>query len=188
MVFNYEEIYKKYLKKKQHLVFNKEEIITRLKQKFKAEEFSKAEILDLPRDEHFDYEKIFLCLKICDSEVLKKVFLPHELKFHEEQRQYNRRYPLKKSKMKKNWLDYNYNQMIIDEHEGRRIDIVLESKDGQYVSEFKVKARCDYLDGYLNSLMVGAKLFHGTAEYEEDVHDYYFQFYLENLEKFNMLV
>ena len=98
---NYEEIYKKYLKKKQHLVFNKEEIITRLKQKFKAEEFSKAEILDLPRDEHFDYEKIFLCLKICDSEVLKKVFLPHELKFHEEQRQYNRRYPLKKSKMKK---------------------------------------------------------------------------------------
>ncbi|MFA1714079.1 hypothetical protein ACDX66_20475 [Peribacillus frigoritolerans] len=78
--------------------------------------------------------------------------------------------------------------MIIDEHEGRRIDIVLESKDGQYVSEFKVKARCDYLDGYLNSLMVGAKLFHETAEYEEDIHDYYFQFYLENLDKFNMLV
>ncbi|WP_458353964.1 hypothetical protein [Peribacillus frigoritolerans] len=188
MNFNYEEIYKKYLKNKQSLVFNKEEIVTRVKQKFKAEEFSKAEILDLPRDEHFDYEKIFLCLKICDSEVLKKVFLPHELKFHEEQRQYNRRYPLKKSKMKKNWLDYNYNQMIIDEHEGRRIDIVLESKDGQYVSECKVKARCDYLDGYLNSLMVGAKLFHETAEYEEDIHDYYFQFYLENLEKFNMLV
>ncbi|WP_285768261.1 hypothetical protein [Peribacillus sp. SI8-4] len=187
MNFNYEEIYKKYLKNKQSLVFNKEEIVTRVKRKFKAEEFSKAEILDLPRDEHFEYEKIFLCLKICDSEVLKKVFLPHELKFHEEQRQDNRRHPLKKSKRKKNWLDQNYNQMIIDEHEGRRIDIVIESKDGQYVSEFKVKARCDYLDGYLNSLMVGAKLFHGTAEFEENIDDYYFKFYLENLVKYNMI-
>ncbi|MFS0766338.1 hypothetical protein [Peribacillus phoenicis] len=77
--------------------------------------------------------------------------------------------------------------MIIDEHEGRRIDIVLESKDGHYVSESKVKARCDYLDGYLNSLIVGAKLFHGTAEFEENIHDYYFQFYLENLVKYNRL-
>ncbi len=36
MNFNYEEIYKKYLKNKQSLVFNKEEIVTRVKRKFKA--------------------------------------------------------------------------------------------------------------------------------------------------------
>jgi hypothetical protein len=82
MNFNYEEIYKKYLRNKQSLVFTKEEIVTRVKQKFKAEEFSKAEILDLPRDEHFDYEKIFLCLKICDSEVLKNFFMHLLIKFN----------------------------------------------------------------------------------------------------------
>lgn len=76
---------------------------------------------------------------------------------------------------------------MLDEQEGRRIDIILESKDGVYVSEFTVRASCEKLDRYINALIVGALIENELEEYPVDIHDEYFQFYLENLGQFGFL-
>lgn len=83
--------------------------------------------------------------------------------------------------------DFEYNKMILDEQEGRRIDIILESKNGTYISEFQVRHRSDKISSYLNALIVGALIQTGAAEYEEDIEDYYIKFYLDNLHVYGFL-
>lgn len=136
-MINYEKIYKQYLFNQDKVVFTKEEVVERLKKKFKAIEFSKEEILDLVRDDHFEYSKIYTCLCINDPSILLKLYSAEEKRNHREELLDNRENPLDPKKVKKgHWA---YNHMLLDEQEGRRLDIILESKDGKYISESQVR-------------------------------------------------
>nr|WP_261407201.1 hypothetical protein [Bacillus pumilus] len=151
--------------------------------KFKAREFSKTKILDLVNDDHFEYNKIYKCFVIDDPSILIQLFSNEEKKNHREEILDNREHPLNPKRVK----EWEYNHLLLDEQEGRRIDIILESKDGLYISESQVRASCEKLDRYLNALIVGAIIENELEEYPVDIHNEYFQFYLENLDQFGFL-
>lgn len=117
------------------------------------------------------------------SEYIDSIVFEWGKKDHREQVLHNRLHPLKPKRVK----EWDYNHLLLDELEGRRIDIILESKDGVYVSEFTVRASCEKLDRYINALIVGALIENELEEYPVDIHDEYFQFYLENLGQFGFL-
>ncbi|MEK4396400.1 hypothetical protein [Bacillus sp. FSL K6-2860] len=175
-MYNYEKLYKQYLYKKDQLIFTKERVAEIITSKFKAREFSKTKILDLVNDDHFEYNKIYKCFVIDDPSILIQLFSNEEKKNHRE-------HPLNPKRVK----EWEYNHLLLDEQEGRRIDIILESKDGLYISESQVRASCEKLDRYLNALIVGAIIEKELEEYPVDIHNEYFQFYLENLDQFGFL-
>lgn len=176
---------KKYLHKKNDLAFTREQVVTKLKRKFNAVEFDYRTLLDLPNDDHFTYENIFIALSITDDKILADLFNENEKRNHREELIDNRETPLNFKKIKKN-KEQTYNHILLDEQEGRRLDIILES-DGVIVTEFQVRAECAYLNQYLNSIVVGAKILRGSAEIDEDLDDEDFVFYLQNLNKFGFL-
>jgi len=182
-MYNYEKLYKQYLYKKDQLIFTKERVAEIITSKFKAREFSKTKILDLVNDDHFEYTKIYKCFVIDDPSLLIQLFSDEEKKNHREEILDNREHPLNPKRVK----EWEYNHLLLDEQEGRRIDIILESKDGLYISESQVRANCEKLDRYINALIVGAIIENGLEEYPVDIHDEYFQFYLENLDQFGFL-
>ncbi|KIL22539.1 hypothetical protein B4134_0195 [Bacillus safensis] len=182
-MYNYEKLYKQYLYKKDQLIFTKERVAEIITSKFKAREFSKTKILDLVNDDHFEYTKIYKCFVIDDPSLLIQLFSDEEKKNHREEILDNREHPLNPKRVK----EWEYNHLLLDEQEGRRIDIILESKDGLYISESQVRASCEKLDRYLNALIVGAIIENGLEDYPVDIHDEYFQFYLENLDQFGFL-
>ncbi|MBY0187954.1 hypothetical protein H7S28_17130 [Bacillus aerophilus] len=182
-MYNYEKLYKQYLYKKDQLIFTKERVAEIITSKFKAREFSKTKILDLVNDDHFEYTKIYKCFVIDDPSLLIQLFSDEEKKTHREEILDNREHPLNPKRVK----EWEYNHLLLDEQEGRRIDIILESKDGLYISESQVRASCEKLDRYLNALIVGAIIENGLEDYPVDIHDEYFQFYLENLDQFGFL-
>lgn len=176
---NYEKLYKRYLYKKDELSFTKEQVIEKVVKKFKAKEFSKTEVLDLVNDDQLEYDKIFKCLLIDNSQVLSSIFSREEKRYHQEELIDNQNNPLDSKKVKKS--EWSYNKLLLDEQEGRRIDIFLESKDGKYISEFIVRDRCEKVTSYLNALIVGALIERGDAEYPASTENDYFQYYLDNL-------
>lgn len=182
---NYEKLFNQYLHRQKQLTFTKEEVVNRIIAKFKAREFQKEEVLDLVNDDQLEYSKIFTCLVIDDPFILAKLFTDNERSYHNMQLKDNRENPLDSAKVKSN--EWNYNHMLLDEQEGKRIDIILESKDDIYITEFIVRDRSEVLNGYLNALIVGALIQRGIAQYPADISDEYFQFYLENLDKFGLL-
>ncbi|MBZ9522077.1 hypothetical protein [Bacillus safensis] len=182
-MFNYEKLYKQYLYKKDQLIFTKERVVEMITSKFQAREFSKTKILDLVNDDHFEYTKIYKCFVLDDPSILIQLFSNEEKKDHREQVLHNRLHPLNPKRVK----EWEYNHLLLDEQEGRRIDIILESKDGLYVSEFTVRDSCEKLNRYINALIVGALIENGLEEYPDGIHDEYFQFYLENLDQFGFL-
>ncbi|MER0465754.1 hypothetical protein ABR330_03430 [Bacillus cabrialesii subsp. cabrialesii] len=77
-----------------------------------------------------------------------------------------------------------YNHILLDEQESRRVDIILES-DSTLVTEFQVRAECEYLDKYINALVLGAQISNGSSEAKEELEDDEdFVFYLQNLHEF----
>ncbi|QNK87892.1 hypothetical protein H7992_22485 [Sporosarcina sp. resist] len=184
-MIDYTKLYKKYLYKKNELSFTKEVVIEKIMKKFNAKSFSKTEVLDLINDDQLEYSKIFECLVIDDPQVLLGTFSGKEKKYHKEELNDNQDNPLDFKKIKK--AEWSYNRLLLDEQEGRRIDIFLESKDGHYISEFIVRDRCEKVNSYLNALIVGALIQTGKAEYPADIENEYFQYYLENLNKNNFL-
>ncbi|HBU89780.1 hypothetical protein [Bacillus pumilus] len=182
-MYNYEKLYKQYLYKKDQLIFTKERVAEIITSKFKAREFSKTKILDLVNDDHFEYNKIYKCFVIDDPSILIQLFSNEEKKNHREEILDNREHPLNPKRVK----EWEYNHLLLDEQEGRRIDIILESKDGVYISESQVRASCEKLDRYINALIVGAIIENELEEYPVDIHNEYFQFYLENLDQFGFL-
>ncbi|EMI14041.1 hypothetical protein C883_3224 [Bacillus stratosphericus LAMA 585] len=182
-MYHYEKLYKQYLYKKDQLIFTKERVAEIITSKFKAREFSKTKILDLVNDDHFEYTKIYKCFVIDDPSLLIQLFSDEEKKNHREEILDNREHPLNPKRVK----EWEYNHLLLDEQEGRRIDTILESKDGLYISESLVRASCEKLDRYLNALIVGAIIENGLEDYPVDIHDEYFQFYLENLDQFGFL-
>ncbi|MDM5296859.1 hypothetical protein QUF51_01540 [Bacillus pumilus] len=182
-MYNYEKLYKQYLYKKDQLIFTKERVAEIITSKFKAREFSKTKILDLVNDDHFEYTKIYKCFVIDDPSILIQLFSNEEKKNHREEILDNREHPLNPKRVK----EWEYNHLLLDEQEGRRIDIILESKDGLYISESQVRASCEKLDRYINALIVGAIIENELEEYPVDIHNEHFQFYLENLDIFGFL-
>lgn len=179
---NYRDLYQKYEDNKNNIIFTKEQIANLLIKEFNAIEFPFTDILDLKRDNCILYNKIYKSFTIKDADILKCLFTKEEKSYHEEAKQYETQNTF--SKLKK---DIIYNQMIIDEQLGNRIDIILESKDGEYISAFEVRSQCEIMDRYLNALTVGSKIFKNTIDFNVDIHDEYFQFYLENLYRFGFL-
>ncbi|MGC2893173.1 hypothetical protein [Bacillus cabrialesii] len=76
-----------------------------------------------------------------------------------------------------------YNHILLDEQESRRVDIILES-DGTFVTEFQVRAECEYLDKYIKALVLGAQISSGSSEAKEELDDEDFVFDLQNLHEF----
>ncbi|WP_117149128.1 hypothetical protein [Paraliobacillus zengyii] len=179
----YERINKKYRYNQDKLVYTKEQVIERLRSKFKAKEFSKEKLLDLVNDDQLEYAKIFSCLYIDDSAVLLKLFSDGEREIHKEDIMDNRENPLNPKKVKKK--EWEYNHILLDEQEGRRLDIILESQDDTYISGFIVRGNSEKLNRYLNALIEGAQIQLKAAS--EDINDEYFQFYLEKIEMFGFL-
>ncbi|MCY1691254.1 hypothetical protein OVA29_11640 [Exiguobacterium sp. SL14] len=93
--------------------------------------------MDLVNDDQLEYDAIFCCLKIDDLAVLDSLFTPKELDDFEweiqDNKRRNRRY------RNNNQKEADYIQLILDEMEGRRIDIVLESLDGIHITGFLVR-------------------------------------------------
>lgn len=182
---NYEKLYKQYLYRQNELTFTKERVVEIITSKFEAKEFSKTEVLDLVNDDQLEYEKIYKCFIIDDPSLLIKLFSNEEKQDHREQVLDNRVNPLNPKKVKNK--EWKYNHLLLDEQEGRRIDVILESKDGIYITEFTVRGCCEKISRYVNALIVGALIQNGLAEFHDDINDEYFQFYLENLDKFGFL-
>ncbi|SDN14454.1 hypothetical protein [Sediminibacillus halophilus] len=180
-----EFLQKKYTSKKAHLIFSREQVVELLKRKFKAEEFDYHDLLDLPNDDHFNYKNIYTAFAIKDYKILAKLFNETERENHSEEVIDNRENPLNFNKIKKN-KEQIYNHILLDEQEGRRLDIILES-DGHIITEFQVRAESEFLNKYLNSLTVGAKLSKGSTDTKEDLKDEDFIFYLQNLYEFGFI-
>ncbi|MBU5267588.1 hypothetical protein [Virgibacillus proomii] len=176
---------KKYNSKKQQLYYNREQVVEILKKKFKAKQFDHRILLDLPNDNQLNYKHIYTALSITDSKVLSSLFNEDEIKSHGEEIIDNRENPLNFKKIKKN-QEQVYNHILLDEQEGRRIDIILES-DGEIVTEFVIRDQSTYLNKYLNALVVGALLSKGATDTLEDLDDEDFTFYLQNLHEFGFL-
>ncbi|MBM7584652.1 tRNA U54 and U55 pseudouridine synthase Pus10 [Bacillus pakistanensis] len=182
---DYEKLYKRYLNQQAKLSFTKEQIEDLIIKKFKAEEFLKTEVLDLVNDDQLEYSKIYKCFVVNDPKILNKNFSIEEKKYHNEQILDNRENPLDFKKVKKK--EHNYNHLLIDEQEGRRVDIFLESKNGKYITNFIVRDRSEEISRYLNALVLGTLIQNGIADIPEDIKDDEFQFYLENLYRFGFL-
>ena len=183
-MINLESLKKKYSHKRDHLIFTRDRVVNILKSKFKAEEFDYKILLDLPNDDHFKYENIFIALSITDEKVLANLFNDIERRNHREDIIDNREKPLNFKRIKKN-NEQVYNHILLDEQEGRRVDIILES-DGTFFTEFQVRAECEYVNKYINALVVGAQSSNGSSDIEEELDDD-FVFYLQNLNKFGFL-
>lgn len=182
---NLESLMNKYVHKKDQLFFPREHIVEILKKKFKAEVFNYKELLDLPTGDTLDYDRIYMALSITDSKVLANIFNDSEIEAHREEIIDNRENPLNFKRIKKN-KEETYNHILLDEQEGRRIDIVLES-DGEIVTEFEVREQALYINKYLNALIVGALLSKGATDIKEGLDDEDFTFYLENLYEFGFI-
>lgn len=181
----YSKLFNKYLYNQDKLSFTKEQVVDRVKTKFNAKEFPKEDLLDLVNDDQLEYSKIFTCLCIDDPSVLLKLYSDKERECHKEEIRDNRENPLNPKKVRK--AEWKYNHILLDEQEGRRLDVLLESKDGKYISEFIVRGNSEKLNRYMNALVVGALIQSGLTQYPVDINDEYFQFYLENIEMFGFL-
>lgn len=182
---NLDSLMTRYTYKKNQLFYSRERVVEIIKKKFKAEPFDYKELLDLPTGDNLDYDRIYMALSITDSRVLANIFNDSERKRHSEEIIDNRENPLNFKKIKKN-NEETYNHILLDEQEGRRIDIVLES-NGEIVTEFEVRSESIYLNKYLNALIVGALLSKGAKDTKEDLDDEDFTFYLENLYEFGFI-
>lgn len=145
---NYLELYNKYLSKRDKLDFCKNDVVNLLKVYFDAVEFPYKNILDLENYDFFEYDKIFTALTIKNEKILKKIYSEKEQESHNEEKKEN-------SKSEKLYLkrcteeEKEYNAMLLDEREGNRVDIILESKDGDYISLFEVRY-CEEIDYFMS--------------------------------------
>ena len=188
---NYKLLHEKFERRKQWLVFEKEEVVRRVMVRYKARVIPKADIMDLVNDDQLSYEHIFCCLTIDDPRMIAKIFTTKEKKDHRWEREDNaRRGMVYKHKDEEH---RRYNQLIIDEMEGRRLDIIFESKDGKFVTGFLTRDMSTQVASYIYAHTGGAK-FTGLIPrslWPPDVTDEEFKlsyrWYLESLEEWKKL-
>lgn len=175
---NYLELKKLFESEKENLIFTKEQVESLLIENFKAKEFPFKQILDLDHYEFFEYEKIYKSYTIQDKSILANLFNEEEQTSHEEAKGYEELETY--SKLEE---DVIYNGIIRDEQRGLRIDIILESKDSKYITEFEVRVQCEKMDRYMNAVTLGALI----LKTKYNISDEGFNFYLENLDMFKLL-
>ncbi|WP_047376394.1 hypothetical protein [Exiguobacterium sp. ZOR0005] len=152
---DYKMLHEKFERRKQWLVFEKEEVVRRLLVRYKAHIIPKTDIMDLVNDDQLSYPHIFCCITIDDPAVLEKIFNAKERADSKWERDDNARRGMVYKH--KDEAHRRYNQLIIDEQEGRRLDIVLESQDGIYVTGFLTRDTSQEVVSYIYAHMGGAK-------------------------------
>lgn len=188
---NYKMLHEKFERRKQWLIFDKEEVVHRVMVRYKARIIPKTDIMDLVNDDQLSYEHIFCCLTIDDPRTLEKIFTTKERQDHQWEIDDNARRGMRyKYKDEAHRL---YNQLIIDEQEGRRLDIVFESKDGKYVTGFLTKYMSEQVASYIFAHVGGAK-FTGLvprsllpADLTDEEIKMSYRWYLESLDEWNKL-
>lgn len=188
---DYRMLHEKFERRKQWLIFDKEEVVRRVMVRYKARIIPKTDIMDLVNDDQLSYEHIFCCLTIDDPRILEKIFTTKERADHQWEIDDNARRGMKyKHKDEAHRL---YNQLIIDEQEGRRLDIVFESKDGKYVTGFLTRYMSEQVGSYIFAHVGGAK-FTGLvprsllpADLTDEEIKISYRWYLESLEKWKKL-
>lgn len=184
---NYKVLHEKFERRKEWLVFEKEDVVRRLLVRYKARIISKEDIMDLVNDDQLSYPHIFCCITIDDPAVLAKIFNAKERADFAWERDDNaRRGAVYKHKDEAHRL---YNQLILDEQEGRRLDIVLESQDGIHVTRFLTRSMCEQVGSYLVAHVGGAQ-FTGriprtlwASDYTDEEIKQSYRWYLEALEE-----
>lgn len=207
---NYLNLKNKFEEKKECLVFTKEEVEQLLIEKFNAEEFSFEQMLDLKNYDFFEYDKIYKAYTIKYKCILKGLFNEEEKDSHNQAESYEDLDTYSKLEEYIVCNDIIKNQQI-----GKRVDVILESKDGKYISKFEVRDQCEKMDRFLNSLVVGShiqlKEAYGDKLYNLDesqlndigltledrdyickdlacdINNEYYTFYLENLYIFGLI-
>lgn len=188
---DYKMLHEKFERRKQWLIFEKEEVVRRLLVRYKARTIPKEDIIDLVNDDQLSYPHIFCCITIDDPDILAKIFNAKErADFRWERDDNARRGMVYKHKDE---AHRRYNQLILDEQEGRRLDIVLESQDGVHVTRFLTRSMCEQVGSYILAHVGGAKFtgriprsMWSSDVTEEEIKDGYRR-YLRALETFNKL-
>ncbi len=188
---NYKVLHEKFERRKQWLVFEKEEVVRRLLVRYKARIISKTDIMDLVNDDQLSYPHIFCCITIDDPAVLAKIFNAKERADFKWERDDNARRGMVYKH--KDEAHRRYNQLILDEQEGRRLDIVLESQDGIHVTRFLTRSMCEHVGSYILAHVGGAQ-FTGRIpralwanDWTDDEIKLGYRWYLESLDEFNKL-
>lgn len=173
------------------LLHEKEEVVRRVMVRYKARVIPKADIMDLVNDDQLSYDHIFCCLTIDDPRMIDKIFTEKEKKDHRWERDDNARRGMVYKH--KDEAHRRYNQLILDEMEGRRLDIIFESKDGKFVTGFLTRDMSTQVVSYIYA-HTGAAKFTGLIPrslWSPDVTDEEFKlsyrWYLEALEEWNKL-
>lgn len=190
---DYEMLHHKFKNRRQRLVFRKEIVVERLVRRYQAVEIDKGEITDLINDDQLVYDYIFCCLKIDDPRLLQKIFTSQEQADFQweinDNLHRNRTYPFKGEK------EAAYIQLILDEMEGRRIDVVLESLDGEHVTGFLVRNQSEEVGSYIWSLTGGAhfanekvkKMVIQARQLTDEEYQSSYMDYLEELQRWNLV-
>lgn len=165
------------------MLFNKEEVLKIIIEKFKADEIPKEKVLDLEGSDQVDHNYVFAALNITDPQTLTSLFTPKEKREHQEEIEDNKKCPFDWSNVTPG--EEEFVQWGIDWQEGRRITLVLESKDNKYVSSWDMRADCRRLNRYLNALTYGVVHEQNKSKNTVEVED--FQYYLDSLNKFDFL-
>ncbi|HWO95917.1 MAG TPA: hypothetical protein VNM45_06220 [Bacillus sp. (in: firmicutes)] len=113
------------------LRYTLEEIDKILKTKYLAVEVDKKEFADLKEDPYAHYENIRKCYVIQDKKILERLFTDTE-----KIDLYNMIQFLKTSS---NDIQNENEKMWKDVQEGGRINIILESEDNKYISDFTLQ-------------------------------------------------
>lgn len=180
---NYLELTDKYQKYKHRLIFTKEDLVRILKEKLNAEEISKEKILDLGRNDQVNHKYVFAAFSITNPAILAELFTSEEKVDHEEEIEDNKNYPFDWSNVTPG--EEEFVQWGLDWQEGRRITLVLESKDDKYVNAWDMRANSIKINCFLNALTYGA--IHELNKKKGSIDKELFHDYLNDLEKFDFL-
>ncbi|GIN71104.1 hypothetical protein J14TS2_15790 [Bacillus sp. J14TS2] len=147
----YAKLTDEYERRKHRLIFTNEEVLRILKEKFNAKEISKEKILDLEGSDQVNHNYVFAAFSITDPTTLDTLFTPEEKEEYREEIEDNRKHPF-------DWSNVTPGEEEFVQWglEGRRITLVLESKDNQYVNGWDMRADSIKLNCYLNILTYGS--------------------------------
>lgn len=95
-------------------------------------------MLDLNNYDFFKYNKIYKVYTIKDKCILTGLFNEEEKDSHNEAESYEDLDTY--SKLEE---DIVCNDIIKNQQIGKRVDVILESKDGKYISKFEVRDQCE---------------------------------------------
>lgn len=173
----YSKLSDEYQRHKHRLIFTKEEVMRILKEKFNAEEIPKKKILDLEGSDQVNHKYVFAAFSIMNYTTLDALFTPEEKREHQEEIEDNENHPFDWSSVTPG--EEEFVQWGLDWQEGRRITLILESKDNKYVSGWDMRADSLKLNCYLNALTYGP--IHEQNKKKGRVDTGYFHYYLDNL-------